>query len=391
MSSSKRIYFSGLNGIRFFAASAVVFHHCEQYKSWEGLPNLWGAEGWIGTFVDALGHKAVSLFFVLSGFLITYLLLAEIARSGTVNLKKFYVRRALRIWPVYYLVLVIAFFILPQFISLGNWNEILDKYFTISLVISLVILPNFLRATPVQVAGANQAWSVGVEEQFYLIWPILVRRFYKVFVPFLLILLGVKFGIHFLAYFGSNYFHGSTLGTAFNKFYTLWYLFRIEQMAVGALGAYYLYHQKENILKLIYSKYTQVICLVVFVSFFFFNYNELHSGSLIEAVIFLIFIMNVSTNDSFFLKLKSKRYDTLGNISYGIYMYHTICISLVMYVLENMGMTESIIAYNVILYSVAYIMTLLLSYLSYTYFELYFLKFKEKFMVVKSGMKTQAN
>jgi len=384
MPPSKRIFFSGLNGIRFFAASAVVFHHCEQYKYWDGLPSLWGTEGWVGVLLDALGHKAVSLFFVLSGFLITYLLLAEIDRSGTVNLKKFYMRRALRIWPVYYLVMGIAFFVLPQFVSLGQWNELLDQHFTTAFLIYLVIFPNLLRATPVQVVGANQAWSVGVEEQFYLIWPILVRAFHKVFVPFLVVLLGLKFAVQLGAYYGAIYFEGSTLGTALDKFYTVWNLFRIEQMAVGALGAYYLYHEHQTILKWVYSRPAQMLGTLLFISFFFVSYH-FQGATLIEGVVFLVFIMNVSTNDSFFIKLKHKRYDTLGNLSYGIYMYHTICISLVMYLLEQLNWQDSIGLYNGVLYLVSYLLTLVVSYVSYQYFELYFLKFKERFMVVKSG------
>jgi peptidoglycan/LPS O-acetylase OafA/YrhL len=109
--TSGSIYFPGLNSLRFLAASAVVFHHVEQYKSWKGLPNIWGTDGVLGAFIDALGHKAVSLFFVLSGFLITYLLLAEVAKTGTVSLRKFYIRRILRIWPLYYIIVLSAIFV----------------------------------------------------------------------------------------------------------------------------------------------------------------------------------------------------------------------------------------------------------------------------------------
>ena len=62
----KRVYFKNLNGLRFFAAFAVILHHLEQYKYWAKLPSNWG-----NVTVDAFGHKAVSFFFVLSGFLIS--------------------------------------------------------------------------------------------------------------------------------------------------------------------------------------------------------------------------------------------------------------------------------------------------------------------------------
>src|SRR5688572_14220839 len=104
----KRVYFKNLNALRFFAATAVIFHHVEQYKFLSGYLNAWG-----NTAIDALGHKAVSFFFVLSGFLISYLLFEEDKRKGEINVKHFYVRRILRIWPLYFLIVSICLFVLP--------------------------------------------------------------------------------------------------------------------------------------------------------------------------------------------------------------------------------------------------------------------------------------
>ncbi|HYF69227.1 MAG TPA: acyltransferase family protein, partial [Ohtaekwangia sp.] len=92
----KRIYFKNLSALRFFAATAVILHHIEQYKFWAKIPNTWG-----DVTTDALGHKAVSFFFVLSGFLISYLLMEEQKKAGHISIKDFYIRRLLRIWPVY--------------------------------------------------------------------------------------------------------------------------------------------------------------------------------------------------------------------------------------------------------------------------------------------------
>ncbi len=124
---SSRIYFGGLNGLRFFAATAVIFHHVEQYKLWALRDRPWyhsvfGGDSVTSIFFEALGHKAVSLFFVLSGFLITYLLLAEAQKTNTVNLRKFYMRRILRIWPVYYLVIALTFFVMPHFFDVGHYG-----------------------------------------------------------------------------------------------------------------------------------------------------------------------------------------------------------------------------------------------------------------------------
>ena len=103
-----RIYFRNLGALRFIAAVSVIFHHVEQYKFWAKIPNVWG-----NTTVDALGSKAVSFFFVLSGFLITYLLMEEQKKTGAISVKNFYIRRILRIWPVYYIVVIVCLFVLP--------------------------------------------------------------------------------------------------------------------------------------------------------------------------------------------------------------------------------------------------------------------------------------
>src|ERR1044071_5481753 len=95
----QRIYFPGLNGLRFLAASAVIITHVELLKGVLGLPNHWK-----NPVLFNLGGLGVYFFFVLSGFLITYLLLSEKNMTGHISIKKFYFRRIFRIWPIYYLL-----------------------------------------------------------------------------------------------------------------------------------------------------------------------------------------------------------------------------------------------------------------------------------------------
>ena len=107
----KSIYFPNLNSIRFIAALLVIIHHIEQFKSVFNIyPNQMN-----NPVIGSFGPLGVRLFFVLSGFLITYLLFAEKEVSGTISITKFYIRRALRIWPLYYLIVLLAFFIVPYF------------------------------------------------------------------------------------------------------------------------------------------------------------------------------------------------------------------------------------------------------------------------------------
>ncbi len=94
-------YFEGLNTLRAIAALVVVVSHIELIKMENKLSN------YFDTVPD--GHIGVVLFFVLSGFLITFLLVEEQNKYGKINFKNFYLRRILRIWPLYYLILFLSF------------------------------------------------------------------------------------------------------------------------------------------------------------------------------------------------------------------------------------------------------------------------------------------
>src|SRR3974390_393912 len=167
----RKIFFPNLNGVRFVAALMVIVHHVEQTKKYFHLPSQY-QDNVMGTDLGGLG---VTLFFVLSGFLITYLLLAEKTDSGTVSLRDFYVRRILRIWPLYFFVVLLAFFVLPAFfrgLMVGNFADTLYPNFGTKLAMYLFFVPNVLfvlHAYYAPVLFASQAWSVGVEERFYLV------------------------------------------------------------------------------------------------------------------------------------------------------------------------------------------------------------------------------
>src|SRR5262245_59932952 len=100
-SDTDRVYFPNLNGLRFIAALAVIIHHIEQQKADFCLPNSFGAAP-----IQLFGELGVVLFFVLSGFLLTYLLLEEEKTTATIGIRNFYIRRILRIWPLYFLIII---------------------------------------------------------------------------------------------------------------------------------------------------------------------------------------------------------------------------------------------------------------------------------------------
>lgn len=348
-----------------------------------GLTNNWGY-----SLIDNIGHQARVIFFVLSGFLITYLFLAELEKTGTVSWKKFQIRRALRLWPVYYLVVLFSIFVLPYFINISTFNASLEKNFFKELLIYMFMLPNFARLLP-PIVGANQFWSVGVQEQFYGIWPLAVKYFIKIFIPFLLGLIIFKMIveaslINILPFFEI----GSSGHKIIKQSLQIWQLLLFEQMAVGALGAYLIYYYKEKISKVIYHPVAHLLSLAVFLVLLFTHLNFV-GYTVIQAAIALVLILNISSNPKFPVKLENPVLDYLGNLSFGMYAYHTVCIAIVISVLHamNVHVTAHSYVFNGLLYGLSFLMTLAISALSYRYFENYFLNLKKRFKVVKEGKK----
>lgn len=115
------------------------------------------------------GYIGVDIFFVLSGFLITTLLIREYDRSQTVNLKNFFMRRVLRLGPA--LLLLLLVFSCASLVFLTGENL---KRFLIDAVITLFYVANWARALDIHPPDyLGHAWSLAIEEQFYLVWPII--------------------------------------------------------------------------------------------------------------------------------------------------------------------------------------------------------------------------
>jgi peptidoglycan/LPS O-acetylase OafA/YrhL len=372
-----RIYFKNLNALRFFAATAVIFHHVEQHKYWAKLPNIWG-----NTAIDAFGNEAVAFFFVLSGFLITYLLLEENKQKRSIDIQNFYIRRVLRIMPLYYLIVLVCIVFLPYFhetLNLGD-DYFVNNYWLVSILL-LLVLPNLVRALTTHIVGGTQLWSIGVEEQFYFVWPLFVNKFVKNFLVFLIVFIAMKIAVTWALEILNAAYESMILKKALQ----VWVLLQVEQMAIGAIGAWILFTGNEKVLSIIYRPIVfyincllGVLLFIIPVEHWWINYAE--------AAIFIVFIMNLSTSPRINVSLENKTLNVFGNISYGIYMYHTLCIGFCLFVLRYFEVHKTnVVFFNILLYSSSVLLTLAVAYGSYEMFEKRFLELKEKFMVVKSG------
>ena len=157
--SSKHI--PALDGLRGLAILAVFFHH---YGAGGGQSGSTAIK-WMAT-VCGLGWSGVDLFFVLSGFLITGILYDT--QNDPAYYRKFYARRALRIFPIYYAFAAIALIVLP----FNVWHPG-DAFFLVYLGYPAALIWPSLISVPI---GITHLWSLSAEEQFYALWPWLIRR-----------------------------------------------------------------------------------------------------------------------------------------------------------------------------------------------------------------------
>lgn len=379
MEDSKHIYFKGLNGLRFFAAFAVIITHIEMIKEQMDCPNLYKNH----KFIIELGGLGVVFFFVLSGFLITYLLLKEKEQTGTVNVKKFYLRRILRIWPLYFLIVLIGFFVLPyfEFMHIHYSARFRSHLSVINLILFLIMLPNAAFAIFKPMPHIGQTWSVGVEEQFYLLWPWLVKKSKKILRTLAFViafLITLKIIILLLVKFQPENANLLILKDIVA-------MLKIESMAIGGIGAWMVY-EKKYFQKLLNNYILIAAIVAVFFMIYLTPAKIQDAAFLAYSVLFLLIILNVSLNPKSFIKIENKVFVFLGNISYGLYMYHLIVVAAFIGFLKQIRFNvDNSFLSQLIVYVGITGFTILISWLSYRYFESWFLKIKHHFTVVKSG------
>jgi peptidoglycan/LPS O-acetylase OafA/YrhL len=169
-----KVHFAQLDGLRTAAFLGVFLFHC-YYSAPPPLADNLAYR--VLHFLTGNGDLGVNFFFVLSGFLITYLLLAEERARGRIWIGAFYLRRILRIWPLYYLTFGFGYFAFPALVELagGHIEESANPW------LYLLFLGNFNSIANGDPASATLSvlWSIAVEEQFYLVWPLLLVAFRK--------------------------------------------------------------------------------------------------------------------------------------------------------------------------------------------------------------------
>lgn len=313
-------HFEGLDALRFFAAFTVVLHHAEQIRRKAGLPHLKDY-----SFFNN-GGLAVSFFFVLSGFLITYLLIREREDTGHIRVPAFYMRRVLRIWPLYYLLAFLGLVAVPLLGYFGlvkyempfSSEEVWVYYvFFAPFLVNLLYAPSFL----------DPLWSIGVEELFYLAWAPLVRLFWRYLPQLCLAVIAAKFLV--------------LKSTPPGFWLDLARSLQFEAMAMGGLAAWWLYYLADRPLNTLvaFSRPVQggliaVLLLRIGAHGWLVEHLPLYAAfvqsrwasPMIFSALFAWLILNVSVNTRSLIPLRNRVLGFLGTISYGVYMYHMLVV-----------------------------------------------------------------
>jgi len=364
--ANKVIFLSGLNGIRTIAAGGVLFSHINLALDKFGLGSysLFGfkngrAKSWV------LGEHGVTMFFVLSGFLITYLLLKEFKKTSTIDIRKFYLRRILRIWPLYFLYLLLTLLLLRDDITL-NFN--IGYYVAFLANIPFVIKQSY--------AGMEHLWSISIEEQFYLFWPFVFLIFVKgKFLIktscFIIALSLLRIVIWWVIPFSTL-----ALFSVVNRF---------DCMVLGALGAY-LVQGNYRVIEILNLKVIQIfvwgiVSLLILDKFHFVN--SILEIFIVEGITLVIIIGQINVKNRI-INLENTVFSYIGKLSFGLYVYHPLVIILA-YKYLNFNLFESLYLNVVSVFVFVFFATLSVSHISYFYFERWFLNLKSRYSVVDSS------
>ena len=174
-----------------------------------------------------------------------------------------------------------------------------------------------------------QTWSIGIEEQFYLVWPWIVKytkNYLKVLWAIVICLMVITGTLFFFADHSEDISKAPNSIKLVTFFYKFFHMLRIGCMAIGGIGAYYLYKLDMRVLRIVFSNYTQLVTYVIIIEMLLFGVEIPYINHEVYSILFLIIILNLAANPNTLVNLENKMMDYMGKISYSIYMWHNIAI-----------------------------------------------------------------
>ncbi|WP_035352116.1 acyltransferase family protein [Edaphobacter aggregans] len=362
---SRRFYQPELDGLRYYAFLGVFICHTLPFEAsfYRGLhlplPWLWGA-------TVKSGAAGVDLFFALSAFLITSLLLKEKQETGGISLRFFYYRRILRIWPLYFLVIALG-----VVLSHTMAKQSLPWYYVAGY---LLFIGNWVHAAfgrPESIAFP--LWTVSIEEQFYLIWPVMVKaldRHGMIISGIILFLLATvcRIGFVLAGVSGGFIYYGSTA--------------RCDSIALGILLALF----ADSLPKLTRGVRLLLVAsgLAGWIVASAWLTDQPGPISMREVLGRLIIALSAGAMLYGCLHSRSKLLTgtwvvSLGKVSYGLYLLHLIGLLIAKSLLHPVSGTAQLATK-----AFGFVLTTILAFASYRWVESPFLRLKDRFARVLS-------
>ena len=365
--SHKIKYFKELNSLRFIGFVGIFFGHVFFSNDIEIVNSK--IYSTLYSYGKILGFISIDSFFVLSSFLITWKGLEELKVTKKFQFKNFLIRRSLRIWPLYFLVILLGFLI--EFIKsyyTQNISSLPSFWSFILFILNFDIIKNGYEFLFFMVF----MWSISVEEQFYIFWALVLKWFqnHLLKVSLLIILISLIFRIYFIDDSLNLNFHTvSALGN----------------FGVGALAAIAAFRNSFLVTKIRDFSKTQIVIIYLISLIIFIAIPSLQNHDLfivIQRVLFsfvfaFIILEQTYCQQSIFKLSRIKYFNFFGKISYGLYCYHGIMITIVLKFSDYFS--ESLFTSIFIFPTLIFCGTLLFSHISYKFFESKILKLKTKY------------
>ncbi|WP_269686370.1 acyltransferase family protein [Flavobacterium lacustre] len=352
-----RIYLPGLNRLRAIAALCVILAHLSEQLVEKGLFK----RNYFGHF----GGYSVTIFFTLSGFLITYLLLKEIEFQSKIDVKKFYIRRILRIWPLYFLFIFLIAIVMNFKMPNTIWYYI---FILPNIPFAIHLSGKALTTIPLLI----HYWSLGVEEQFYAFWPWLIKfssKIKRTIIIFCVAYFGLKICLSILH--APIVWQSILLHTRFCC------------LGIGGVGAC-VYFENNSILAFIKNRIVEFSAWLLVILFLM---NQIRVFSIVNneiiSILVVILIINQIYNPKTIIYLENRCFDYLGKISYGLYIYNPLIIYFLNFYLFDVN-CKNVYIKSMLIIVTTFSLVILVSHISYFYFEKHFLKIKHRFATVES-------
>jgi peptidoglycan/LPS O-acetylase OafA/YrhL len=361
----KLSYHKELDGVRAIAALMVMFFHFFQLLITNDSTLL------LLKKYAIFGQTGVSLFFVLSGFLITRILLATKETPGYFS--NFYIRRALRIFPLYYFALLLFYFIVPQLTGQEMLSGSGPRFYY------WTYLQNFAMTFKWPSQGPLHFWSLAVEEHFYLFWPLLIYFLSKRHIVTAVVVLAVVSILVRVLLIKNDY----------PVFYFTFS--RMDELAIGALLA--VLELNKKLTPAHSKKFILLFALVIIPTVAIWVSNQSSGNASLQIGKFILLSVTyfsligyiITLKESHLIKkvLRIKALSYTGKISYGLYVYHPLCYGLFSYFFQTQYFIVNLLGSFALVYITAS--------LSYYLFEARFLSLKKYFDYNKREKQAAAN